>query len=145
MKSFLVFIALLSVVILSSNSAPSVAQFTRTAKMQRAVMQFNEPVELMGLLLKGEYLFVHNEEAMLRGEACTYVYRGTSESPGRLVISFHCTPAARDKARSFTVRTRLTASGKYEVTEFQFAGDTEAHRVPANPHAEHVNIASLVD
>ena len=72
---------------------------------QKAVAQFNEPVRLQGVLLKGEYLFVHDDAAMRRGEACTFVYKGDAEVAGKLVVSFHCTPVQRQKVSSFSVRT----------------------------------------
>lgn len=131
MKSFLLFIALLCAVTLSSSSAPSVSNAANAVKKERAVMTFNQPVNLMGVTLKGEYLFVHDDEAMARGEACTFVYKGIAEIPAKLVVSFHCTPAARAKVASFTVRTLLTSPEQYEqLREFQFAGSSEAHVVP---------------
>ncbi|HEY3025619.1 MAG TPA: hypothetical protein VGJ55_05680 [Pyrinomonadaceae bacterium] len=145
MKTFLLLIALLCAVFLSSNSATSVTGAAKSANKQRAVTTFNQPVQLMGLRLRGEYLFVHDDEAMMRGQACTHIYKGNSEREDKLVISFHCTPATRGRANSFTVRTVLTATGEYEVTEFQFAGDTEAHRVPLSPPTEYVNIAPPVN
>jgi hypothetical protein len=130
MKSFLLFIALLCAVTLSSSSAPSVTNAANAAKKERAVMTFNQPVKLMGVTLKGEYLFVHDDEAMARGEACTFVYKGNAEIPAKLVVSFHCVPAARAKVANFTVRTLLTSPGQYELSEFQFGGSSEAHVVP---------------
>jgi hypothetical protein len=131
MKSFLLFIALICAVTLSSSSTASVTNAANAAKKERAVMTFNQPVKLMGVMLKpGEYLFVHDNEAMARGEACTFVYRGDAEIPNKLVISFHCTPAERAKVGGFTVRTLLTSPGQYEISEFQFGGSTEAHLVP---------------
>ena len=130
MKSFLLFIAFLCAVTLSSSTAPSVTNAASAGKMERAVMKFSQPVTLMGKTLKGEYLFVHDDEAMARGEACTFVYKGDAEIPNKLVVAFHCTPAERAKVASFTVRTLLTPSGQYEVREFQFGGSTEAHLVP---------------
>jgi hypothetical protein len=130
MKSFLLFIAFLCAVSLSSSSAPSVTNAANAANKDRAVMKFNEPVKLMGVMLKGEYLFVHDDAAMARGEACTFVYKGVAELPDKLVVSFHCTPAERAKVANFTVRTLLISPGQYELREFQFAGSTEAHLVP---------------
>jgi hypothetical protein len=131
MKSFLLFIALLCAVTLSSSSTPSVTNAANAPKKERAVMTFNQPVKLMGVMLKpGEYLFVHDDAAMARGEACTFVYRGDAEIPNKLVISFHCTPAERAKVSGFTVRTLLASPGQYEISEFQFGGSTEAHLVP---------------
>lgn len=130
MKSFLLFAALLCAVTLSSSSAPSVTNAAGAAKKERATIKFNQPVKLMGFTLKGEYLFIHDDEAMARGEACTFVYKGDAEIPSKLVVSFHCSPLERTKVDSFTVRTLLNKTGQNELSEFQFSGDTESHRVP---------------
>jgi len=130
MKSFLLFMALLCAVTLSSTSIASVTNAANAARKHRAVTTFSQPVKLMGVTLKGEYLFVHDDAAMARGEACTFVYKGVVESKDKLVISFHCMPSARAKVASFTVRTSLTSPGQSEVREFQFAGSAEAHLVP---------------
>src|SRR6185295_10328437 len=99
----LLFITLLSALTLSS-SLMSSGNAANAAKKQRAMMTFNEPVKLMGITLKGNYLFVHNEEAMARGAECSYIYKGSAEISDNLVVSFHCTPAERAKASRFTVR-----------------------------------------
>ena len=130
MKTFLLFIALVCAVALSSSSAPSVANAANSVKKERALVTFSEPVKLMGATLKGEYLFVHDDEAMARGEACTSVYKGNAEIPDKLVVSFHCAPTARTRVSHFTVRTLITSPGQNELREFQFAGSTEAHLVP---------------
>ena len=96
----------------------------------------------MDIRLKGEYLFVHDESAMVRGEACTYVYQGVEEKPENLVIYFHCTPMMRTIAALFVVRTVEVAPGRFEVREFQFAGSPEGHLVPVSQHAEHVSLVS---
>ena len=93
-------------------------------------MTFNQPVKLMGFTLQGEYLFVHDDAAMARGEACTFVYKGVAATPSKLVVSFHCTPAPRTKVANFTVRTLLISPGLSELKEFQFGGSTESHLVP---------------
>lgn len=143
MKSFLLFLALVFVVTLSSGSAPSVTNAASAVNKQKAVMNFEYKVTLMDVALKGEYLFVHDDAAMARGEACTFVYKGLNETPKNLVVSFHCTPAARAKAENFTVRTLLVSPGQYELREFQFAGSSEAHLVPVSQHTDHVSIAPL--
>jgi len=143
MKSLLLFIALFCTLTLSSSSASSATNTANAAKRERAVIRFNQPVELMGVTLRGQYLFVHDDEAMARGEACTFVYKGVAAVPKKLIVSFHCTPAARAKATNFTVRTLLTLKGQYELREFQFGGSTEAHLVLVSPHAAHVPIAPV--
>ena len=129
MKSLFLLFALLFAVALSSSSAV-VSKASNAGQKQKAVTQFNDPVRLQGVLLKGEYLFVHDDAAMMRGETCTFVYKGDAEIAGNLVTSFHCTPVQREKVYSFTVRTRQMSPGVNEVSEFQFRGDTEAHAVP---------------
>ena len=129
MKSLFVLFTLLFAVALSSSSA--VGSKASNARKQKAVVQFNEPVRLQGVLLKGEYLFVHDDAAMRRGEACTFVYKGDAEIAGKLVVSFHCTPVQRQKVSSFSVRTEQVSTGINELREFQFSGETEAHGVPA--------------
>lgn len=129
MKTLFLFAALLFAVTLSSVSLAS--NTTVAGKKHKAVMQFSQPVELMNVILQGEYLFVHDDAAMARGEVCTFVYKGTGEVANKLVASFHCTPAERTKVGSFTVRTNQPAPGITVLSEFQFGGETEAHVVPA--------------
>lgn len=142
MKSFLLLVAILAVVALGGTSVTSITNATNANK-ERAVTRFDYPVSLMNVPLKGEYLFVHDEEAMARGEACTLVYKGLNETPKNLVISFHCMPVVRGRVETFTVRTSLVAPGQYELREFQFAGSREAHLVPLSQRAEHVTITSV--
>jgi hypothetical protein len=97
-------------------------------KTETATIQFTETVKLLDVFLKGEYLIVHDEYKMAKGEDCTYVY----DAKGSLVISFHCTPVERrksDRFRVVTSRSTIT-NGPADVKEIQFAGSTEAHLVP---------------
>ena len=128
MKSLFLLIALVCMVVLSS-AAPMTTKPSMGHK-QKAVMRFNEPVVLRGVTLHGEYLFVHDDDAMDRGEACTYVYKGTAERAGNLVISFHCIPVERPRASYFSVSSIEVSPGVFEVREYQFKGDIEAHAVP---------------
>jgi len=94
---------------------------------ERATVQFTQTVKLMNVFLRGEYLIVHDEGRMAKGEVCTYLY----DRSGKLVVSFHCTPVERPKTNTFKViATRLTQDGVSEIKEIQFAGSTEAHIVP---------------
>jgi hypothetical protein len=131
MKRLLVLVVLLGAAILITSAGPRVMSAPETAKKERATMKFDKPVMLMGTELKGTYLFVHDNEAMARGEACTFVYEGQAALPDKLVVSFHCTPKDRSKVTHFTVRTVQTGLGQDELTEFQFSGSTESHVVPA--------------
>jgi hypothetical protein len=129
MKRLLFLIAVLFAALLTSMPAPTSTSAAEGATKQRSVVKFDQPVTLMGFTLKGDYLFVHDDAAMARGDACTYVYKGNAEKHEKLVVAFHCTPKERVKTGYFTLRSRLTPSGQ-ELTEFQFAGSTEGHLVP---------------
>lgn len=137
MKSIAFFVVVLCALIIGSVSWETKA--SDTAHKQRAVTNFDRAVVLHGVTLKGQYLFVHDDAAMQRGEACTYVYEGNAPIPKKLVVSFHCVPVQRAKAKSFTVRSVETLPGLFEMQEFQFAGDTEGHAVPTSID-HHLNV-----
>lgn len=97
---------------------------------RKAVVEFPKPVAVQGIVLKGTYLFVHDDAAMNRGDACTFIYKGVAEIPDKLVTSFHCIHMERTKVNKFTWRSRETAPGIEELVDFQFTGETAAHGVP---------------
>ena len=130
MKSVAFFVIVLCALIIGSVSWETRA--SNTARKQSAVTNFDRAVVLHGVTLKGEYLFVHDDAAMQRGEACTYVYEGNVPIPKKLVVSFHCIPMQRAKAKNFIVRSVESSPGIIEVQEFQFPGDTEGHAVPTS-------------
>ena len=137
MKNVAFFLAVLCAVIIGSVSWDTKA--SNTARKQSALTNFDRTVVLLGVPLKGEYLFVHDDAAMQRGEACTYVYDGNAAIPKKLVVSFHCVPVQRAKAKDFVVRSVETSPGITELKEFQFAGDTEGHAVPTSID-QHLNV-----
>ena len=143
MKSFLLIAGLLCALTLSSSSISSGSSAAAVARRQRAEVNFPNAVKLMGVTLQGNYLFVHDDEAMARGEACTYIYKGLNENPKNLVATFHCIPATRNQAVYFTVRTATDEMGQAQLTEFQYPGSTEAHLVPSHQHDGHVPIAPM--
>ena len=125
MRKLLFLLALIAMLALSTLSLQGAS-----SKKQMALTRFNEPVLVQGQILKGEYLIVHDDAAMERGEACTYIYKGNAPVREKLVVSFHCVPAARAKVSHFVVRTTEKAPGVTELLDFQFEGETEAHGVP---------------
>jgi len=129
MRTMLLFAALLGAVTLAVGSS-FVSNASKDGQKQKATMVFTEPVKLQNVVLKGEYLFVHDNAAMMRGEACTFVYKGNVETAKNLVLSFHCMPTNRTKVGTCTVRTAEPTPGVVELREFQFAGETESHMVP---------------
>ena len=137
MKSVAFFLMVLCALIIGSVSWETKA--SNTVRKQSAVTNFDKAMVVHGVTLKGEYLFVHDDAAMQRGEACTYVYEGNAPIPEKLVVSFHCVPVQRAAAKHFIVRAIETSSGISELQEFQFAGDTEAHAVPTSID-QHLNV-----
>ncbi|HKG23730.1 MAG TPA: hypothetical protein VKC34_17645 [Blastocatellia bacterium] len=128
MKRYAATIMIASAMIMSLLALPGWAGKSR---IERAVVQFDEPVKLLDVMLKGEYLFVHDEEKMARGETCTYVYAHDKGKQGELLVSFHCIPAARERADQFTAVVKTVPSTTLnELIEYQFAGSIEGHQVP---------------
>lgn len=127
MKRFLLAGSLLAALMISIGALAAHAK-TESKKSERATVQFTQTVKLLGVLLKGEYLIVHDEDRMAKGEDCTYVY----DRSGKLVVSFHCIPVERPKTERFRILVSKANAGYEtgEVTEIQFPGSTEAHQVP---------------
>ena len=103
---------------------------------QWAITNFADPVRVTDRILMGPYLIVHDDAKMERGEPCTSFYRfDPAKGPQEEVVSFHCTPANRrlvDKT-TFTQTEKVASHGIARVTEYQFAGDCEAHGIPTKP------------
>ena len=127
MKTFVFISVLLCTLIFGSVSWKSTA--ATDVQKRKAVAEFPKPVIVQGVVLKGQYLFVHDDAAMSRGDACTFIYKGVAEVPANLVTSFHCIHIERAKVKSFAWRTRETAAGM-ELVDFQFVGEKAAHGVP---------------
>ena len=105
---------------------------TATTLRESAVAEFAQSVKLGNVLLRGEYLFVHDEERMAKGQPCTYVYSGKELDEAMLVASFHCIHTDREMVSEFTptIIKRTTPSDVPELREIQFAGSKDGHRVP---------------
>lgn len=132
MKKSILLLLVLAVVALGSICWTTSASSTRK---QKALTVFSQPMQVYGVTLApGEYLFVHDDAAMNRGESCTYIYKGNAPVRDKLVVSFHCTPQERTKATHFIVRSVENVPGTSVLREFQFKGDTEAHAVPEIAH-----------
>jgi hypothetical protein len=85
------------------------------------------------VLLRGQYIFLHDNAKMAAGEPCLQVYTMKSGKRDRLVIALHCEPVERKQAERFTVllTPRNSAYTVREVREIQFAGFAKAHRIPS--------------
>ena len=133
MRRLLLLVLMVCAVALSGNLLPSTAK-APSPHRESAVVEFNHQVKLLSVFLKGRYLVVHDDEMMARGGACTFVYSLKEDRQDKLVLSFHCTPVAQEKARSFTIRTvsLLPSLAIDEVREIQFEGSSEGHLAPSN-------------
>ena len=130
MKTLVFVSVVLCTLIIGSVSSASTA--VSSDQKQKAVTRFDRPVRLQGVVLKGTYLFVHDDAAMSRGESCSYIYKGELAVSDKLVASFHCKHVERAKATHFMLRTLDTPAGMPELLEFQFAGETTSHAVPSS-------------
>lgn len=109
------------------------ASSDRVGPRQWAIAYLSEPTLIGAAIVQGPVLFTHDDAKMARGEPCTTVQlfdpaRGAIEE----IAAFHCIPTPRKAVAKFTVRTRPNTSLGFGcvLTEYQFAGDVEAHGVP---------------
>ena len=103
---------------------------------QWGIATFTDPVMVTDQILMGSFLIVHDDAKMERGEACTSFYRfDPAKGPQEEILSFHCTPVTRPAADKLTLSLseRKSAVGIARLTEYQFAGDCEAHGIPTKP------------
>ena len=123
--------ALFGLLVLGSGLLPS-GNGVAAPRRESAVVEFAQTVKLGAVLLRGEYLLVHDEERMARGEPCTYIYRGKHIDEKKLVYSFHCIHVDREKATAFkaTFAHRTSLNETPEIKEIQFAGSKDGHQVP---------------
>ena len=113
--------------------AASVSTSGGSAAPQRqwAIAHFEHPTEVWNQTLMGAYLVVHDDAKAARGEPCTSFYTVETASGPHEVVSFHCVPRQRPVADRFGITTRWDAArATYYLSEYQFAGDSEAHGVP---------------
>ena len=97
-----------------------------------AVVNLSEPTLIAGAFAFGPVLFEHDNARMARGEACTRVYHFVpGKGPGEEIVSFHCTPRWGATVETFQLGTRRNDRDTCVLVDYQFAGDPEAHGVPA--------------
>ena len=103
------------------------------ATKQDGVFEFTDKTKVGEAILLGKYYFEHDDSRMARGEPCMYVYSYERGKAGKLVVSFHCTPVDRPKARDVIVSLAMTGSPDvFLLKEIQFKGSTKGHLVPGS-------------
>src|SRR5262249_20957640 len=107
MRHYVIGVLLTGALIMASGAFAASGR-ANNPQIEKAKVRFDDPVKLLDVTLKGEYLFVHDEDKMARGEPCTYVYTHVAGQEDKLVLSFHCEPVQRQKVDHFTVLVTMT-------------------------------------
>ena len=96
-----------------------------------AAVNLTDTVLIAGAFVSGPVVFVHDDARMARGEPCTSVHRFVPDKGlGEELVAFHCKPRWGKAPGAFTKSTKRVPDGPAVLTEYQFAGDEEAHLVP---------------
>ena len=100
-----------------------------------AAINLVNTTSIAGAFVSGPVVFVHDDSKMARGEPCTGVYRFVpGKGAAEEIVSFHCKPRWGEAPAQFTAATKNGPNGPRVMTEYQFAGDKEAHGVPTKTH-----------
>lgn len=96
-----------------------------------AAINLTDTTMIAGSFISGPVVFVHDDERMARGEPCTSVHRyEPGKGVGEELVAFHCTPRWGKAPDTFTRAIARRPDGPPVMTEYQFAGDEEAHLIP---------------
>jgi hypothetical protein len=96
-----------------------------------AAVNLKDTTMIAGAFVSGPVVFVHDDARMARGEPCTTVHRfEPGKGAGEEIVAFHCKPRWGKAPARFTTATTSRPDGPPLLTEYQFAGDEEAHLVP---------------
>ncbi len=99
---------------------------------QWTLTNFVDPVLVKDQIVMGPVLIAHDDTKMARGEACTTFYRfEPGKGPKEGIVSFHCRPMARAAVDKTTFNVVNQPTGCKRLTEYQIAGDAEAHGIPS--------------
>jgi hypothetical protein len=109
----------------------SVAGSAANPAVKWAVVNLKDTTMIAGRFVSGPVVFVHDDARMARGEPCTGVHRFVEgKGPAEEIVAFHCTPRWGTAPARFTTAVTTRPDGPPVLTEYQFAGDEEAHIVP---------------
>jgi len=96
-----------------------------------AIVNLTGTTVIAGAFVSGPVVFVHDDAKMARGGPCTSVHEfDANKGLGKEVVAFHCKPRWTKAPARFTQATAMRPDGPRVMTEYQFAGDEEAHGIP---------------
>ena len=98
-----------------------------------AKVHFTSPVRIGENVLMGDYVIEHDTDRMARGGPCTHIY--STKNMKEPVVAFHCRHLLRPVNKLAQTKVTLrrdynSVSQAYILTEFQYAGQREAHGIP---------------
>lgn len=96
-----------------------------------AIVNLTDATVIAGAFVSGPVVFVHDDAKMARGAPCTSVHEFDAQKGlGKEIVAFHCKPRWTKAPARFTQATATRPDGARVMTEYQFAGDKEAHGIP---------------
>lgn len=111
--------------------ALAASRTTAAPAIKWAIVNLKDTTVVAGRFMSGPVVFVHDDAKMARGEPCTSVYEFDAQKGiGKEIVAFHCKPRWTKAPSRFTQATTTRPDGPNVLTEYQFAGDEEAHGVP---------------
>lgn len=120
--SLVVCVSLVTVAVSRTGAQPTI---------KSANINLTDPTLIAGSFVSGPVVFVHDDARMARGEPCTTVHRFVpGRGAGEELVAFHCKPRWGKAPDRFTKAIANTPDGLRVMTEYQFAGDKEAHEIP---------------
>lgn len=120
-----------SLVLFACITAVAVSQSTADTTVKWAPVNLTSSTMIAGSFVSGPVIFVHDDAKMAAGEPCTSVHRFIpGKGVGEELVAFHCKPRWGQAPERFTQAVTTTPEGLRVMTEYQFAGDTEAHAIP---------------
>ena len=131
MRSRILSLTVLALTVLTAGTLATSGD--RVGPRQWAIVYLSDPTLIGSTIVQGPVLFTHDAARMAHGEPCTTVALfEPARGPVEEIAAFHCIPTPRKAVGKFTVRTRPNTALGFGcvLTEYQFAGDVEAHVVP---------------
>ena len=121
----------IGVLVAAAGFVISASGSTAAPALKWAAVNLTDTTMIAGSYVSGPVVFVHDDARMARGEACTSVHRyEPGKGLGEELVGFHCTPRWGKAPDKFTKAITRRPDGPPVMTEYQFAGDEEAHQIP---------------